>query len=90
MFLYIAEGPGVARRRKIEQQYEKNKGFKKIEFFKRMSTPSHPCVSTKKIQPIRSSRLAGQREHTYECLVFYIDNVYSIKIHISFQIILCV
>ena len=51
MFLYIAEGPGVARRRKIEQQYEKNKGFKKIEFFKRMSTPSHPCVSTKKISP---------------------------------------
>ena len=63
MFLYIAEGPGVARRRKIEQQYEKNKGFKIIEFFKRMSTPSHPCVSTKKsahsVQPF------GRPEGTY-------------------------
>ena len=34
-----------------------------------------PMKSTKKIQPIRSSRLAGQREHIYKCLVlFYIED----------------
>ena len=55
----------------------KNK-FRKINrLFLAYNTPGHLRVSTKKIQPIRSSRLAGQREHIYKCLVlFYIEDWY--------------
>ena len=50
---------------------EKKKKKKKFDFvtFVTFVNPRIPLSSLKKIQPIRSSRLAGQREHIYEGLV---------------------
>ena len=42
-------------------------------------TPGLPMSVHKKIQPIWSSRLAGQREHIHECLVL-LDNYISNKL----------
>ena len=51
----LAEGPGVARG--------------KINFEKNLCHPRPPLSVHKKFQPNRSSRLAGYREHIYDCLV---------------------
>ena len=42
---------------------------KNLEFFLAYVTPRSPLSVHKKIQPNRSSRLAGYRKHIYECLV---------------------
>ena len=52
-------------------KFEKN--WKKIGFFLLMSLrATHECPQ--KFQPIRSSRLAGYREHIYECLIFLLQH----------------
>ena len=61
-YLILAEGPGVARGKK---NFEK----KNLDFFLAYVTPRPPLSVHKKFQPNRSSRLAGYREHIYECLV---------------------
>jgi len=43
--------------------------WKKKCFWKKIDFLARPWESTKKFQPIRSSRLAGYREHIKECLV---------------------
>ena len=64
MFIYdqLAEGPGVARGKKK---------FRKFFFwiFLAYITPRPSLSVHKKFQPNRCSRLAGYREHIYECLV---------------------
>ena len=49
----------------------KKKILKINRLFLAYNTPGHLQVPTKKIQPIRSSRLAGYKQHIYiyECLV---------------------
>ena len=62
----LAEGPGVARGKKIEKKILKV--FKKFEFFSLYHPPvTHECQ--KKIRPNRSSRLAGYTQHIFKCLV---------------------
>ena len=58
----LAEGPGVTRGKK---NFEK----KFFEICLAYVTPRPPMSVHKKIQPNRSSRLAGYREHIYERLV---------------------
>ena len=58
--LLQAEGPGVAR-----EKFWK----KKFRIFLAYDTPRPPLSVHKKFQPNRSSRLAGYREHKYDCLV---------------------
>ena len=78
-YVLLAEGPGVARG-KIN--FEEKKILKKINFPKKINlkknifdfflayvTPRPPLSVHNKFQPNRSSRLAGYREHIYECLV---------------------
>ena len=43
----------------------------KFRFFLAYVTPRSPLSVHNKFQPNRSSRLAGYREHIYECLVLY-------------------
>ena len=67
LFYYIrllAEGPGVARGKK---NFKIKKKISNV--FLAYVTPRPPMSVHKKIQPNRSSRLAGYREHIYECLV---------------------
>ena len=50
-------------------------------FFLAYVTPRPPLSVHKKFQPNRSSRLAGYREHIYECLVLLYRFVrYSLKV----------
>ena len=69
----LAEGPGVARETKknLKKKFRKKlQKLKKKFFFKPITPPAnHECPQ--KIQPNRSSRLAGYRQHLYkyECLV---------------------
>ena len=60
----LDEEPGIARGKK---NFEK----KKFRIFFAYNTPRPPLSVQKKFQPNRSSRLAGYREHIYECLVLY-------------------
>ena len=73
MYLYnqLAEGPGVARGKKVfKKNFRKKKNLeKKVVFFLAYITHRPPMSVHNKIQPNRSSRLAGYREHIYECLV---------------------
>ena len=48
-----------------------NEILQKFRFLEK--TPGAPMGSLKKIQSIRSSRLAGYREQLYECPVYFID-----------------
>ena len=50
----------------VEKKILKKKNF---EFFLAYNTPRPPLSVQKKFQPNRSSRLAGYREHIYECFV---------------------
>ena len=45
-------------------------------------TPGTPLGSLKKIQPIWSNRLAGYREHIYECLVLIFVDFLSVLFQI--------
>ena len=69
----LAEGPGVARGKiKFEKKMVGKKILKKkLKFFLAYNTPRPSMSVHKKIQPNRSSCLAGYREHVYiyECLV---------------------
>ena len=56
LYIILAEGPGVARGKK--------KFGKKFDF-------DYP-MSVKKNQPIRSSRLAGYRQHKYIYICFIV------------------
>ena len=53
----------------LKKNEEKNNLKKNFEFFLTYVTPRPPMSVHKKFQPNRSSRLAGYREHLYECLV---------------------
>ena len=66
----IAEEPGIAREKKILKKY----------FFFSYYTPGHPWVSTNNVQPNRSSRLAGYKQHIYECLVLLYRFIYSFNL----------
>ena len=57
----LAEGPSVAREKKMLK--------KNFRIFLAFSTPRPTMSVHKKFQPNRSSRLAGYREHIYDCLV---------------------
>ena len=62
-----AEGPGVAREKKNLKKFEKKfwkKFWKKNFDFLGHLQATYECPQ-KKIQPIRSSRFVGQREHIY-------------------------
>ena len=63
IYIVLAEGPGVARRRK---KIEKNNFEKKnLDFFLAFIIPRLPMSVHKKFQPNRFSRLTGYREHIY-------------------------
>ena len=75
-----AEGPGVARgKKKIWKKIkdlEKNWNFLAyvsprlpMSVHKNFPQATHECPQ--KNQPIRSSQLAGYKEHIYECLVLF-------------------
>ena len=50
-------------------------------------TPRPPLSVHTKFQPNRSSRLAGYREHIYECLVYYIDIFQTIINNVTFAFV---
>ena len=63
----LAEEPGIARGKKILKIFFFEKHF--FGFFLAYITPRPPMSDHKKFQLNRSSRLAGYREHKYDCLV---------------------
>ena len=76
----LAEGPGVARGKK---NFEK----KNFEFFLAYNTPRSPLSVHKIFQPNRSSRLAGYREHIYECLVLLFRYILFTRVKLGLIII---
>ena len=63
-------GPALPVENKILKKiFEKILKKKIFNFFLAYIPPRPPMSVHKKIQPNRSSRLAGYREHIYECLV---------------------
>ena len=63
---------------------------KKIRTFSAFDTPGHPWVSTKKIQPIRSSRLAGYTQHIYIRMSgFIIKILRDIKLFLESSFFIC-
>ena len=68
--MYLAEGPGVARGKKIKLNY-----FLSFKFliFSAKNIPRPPMSIQKKILPNRSSCLDGYTQHIYICLFLNIS-----------------
>ena len=70
VYLGLAEGP-VKKicNQNLKKNFYLKKYFEKMSNFLAYKTPRSPLSVHQKFKPIRSSRLAGYKDHVYECLV---------------------